>query len=137
MNSRFKLKIPFRCKPGISGHCRRSAAVSAAARSIIQKPVEFRALIWQSGLLRVGHPLSGLRNKNGAGFWPAPLSPAPPERVLHVVIKVEFVRMRTQADGVVFLALGADPHFDEVFGEDVALEQKRVILLQAIKGSAR
>ena len=35
-------------------------------------------------------PRSGLRNKNGAGFWPAPLSPAPPERVLHVVIHPAF-----------------------------------------------
>jgi len=33
-------------------------------------------------------PCSG--NKNGAGFWPAPLSPAPPERVLHVVIHPAF-----------------------------------------------
>jgi hypothetical protein len=37
---------------------RRSAAVSAAARSTTPKPVEFRALIWQSWLLRVGHPRS-------------------------------------------------------------------------------
>jgi hypothetical protein len=37
---------------------RRSAAVSAAACSITAKPVEFRALIWKSGLLRVGHPRS-------------------------------------------------------------------------------
>ena len=37
---------------------RRSAAVSAAARPTTPKPVEFRALIWQSWLLRVGHPRS-------------------------------------------------------------------------------
>ncbi len=37
---------------------RRSAAVSAAARSTTEEPVEFRALIWQSWLLRVGHPRS-------------------------------------------------------------------------------
>ena len=36
----------------------RSAAVSAAARSIIPKPVEFRVLIWQSWLLGVGQPRS-------------------------------------------------------------------------------
>jgi hypothetical protein len=36
-----------------------SAAVSAAAHSANQKPVRFRALIRQSGLLRVGHPRSG------------------------------------------------------------------------------
>jgi hypothetical protein len=37
---------------------RRSAAVSAAARSTTPKPLEFRAFIWQSWLLRVGHPRS-------------------------------------------------------------------------------
>jgi hypothetical protein len=37
---------------------KRSAAVPAAARSTSQKPVEFRALIRQSGPLRVGHPRS-------------------------------------------------------------------------------
>ena len=42
--------------------------------------------------------------------------------ILNVVVHEEFVWMRAQADGVVFLALGADPHINEVFGEDVALE---------------
>ncbi len=35
-----------------------SAAVSAAARSTTSKPVEFRARVWQSGLLRVADPRS-------------------------------------------------------------------------------
>jgi len=39
-------------------HCLRSAAVSAAARSITPKPMKFCALFWQSWLLRVGHPRS-------------------------------------------------------------------------------
>src|ERR1035441_9865974 len=56
---------------------------------------------------------------------------------LYVVIHEELVGMRAQADGVVFLPLGADPHFDEVFGEDVALEQEGVVLLQAIERLAQ
>jgi hypothetical protein len=51
---------------------RRSAAVSAAARSINQKPVEFRALIRQSGLLRVGHPRSVPFGQHARGIHPSP-----------------------------------------------------------------
>lgn len=42
--------------------------------------------------------------------------------LLDVVVEEEFVRVRTQAQGVMFLALVADPHFQEVGGEDIALQ---------------
>src|ERR1017187_6959565 len=40
-----------------------------------------------------------------------------------VVIEEEFVGMRAQPEGIVFLALVANPHFKEVTGEDVAFER--------------
>jgi hypothetical protein len=49
---------------------KRSAAVSAAAHSTNQKPVEFRALIRQSGLLRVGHPRSVPFRQSGSFALP-------------------------------------------------------------------
>src|ERR1017187_4757735 len=57
-----------------------------------------------------------------------------PERpLLHVVVEEKLVRMRAQAQGVMLLALGRDPHVQEVQREDVALEQELVVLLQAIQ----
>ena len=57
-------------------------------------------------------------------------------RILHVVIEEEFVGVRAQAQGVMFLAFGGDPHFEEVAGEHVAFEQEFVVGLEAIEGFA-
>ena len=142
--------IPSRCKQGrtsaqtptmVGQTCRfaqisppASAAMLAEAWGYARKNIAplvlveiwaARPLTFHFSATRQRPPYLGVKlrpgNKNGACFWPAPLSPAPPERFLHVVIQEEFVRMRAQPDGVVFLALAANPHLDEVFGEDVAL----------------
>src|SRR5512144_1543851 len=53
---------------------------------------------------------------------------------LDVVVEGELVRMRTQPDWIHLVrALGLDPSLDEVGREDVALEQKLVILLEVIE----
>jgi hypothetical protein len=49
---------------------------------------------------------------------------------LHVAIQREFVRMRTETEGVVFLLLHLGPILDEVNVENVAPKQKCVIGLQ-------
>lgn len=53
---------------------------------------------------------------------------------LAVVVHVELVRMRAQADGVLLLALHLDPLGDDVLGEDVALEEELVVLLEVVAG---
>ena len=45
--------------------------------------------------------------------------------------------MRTQAQGVLVLALAADPHLQKVQREHVALEQKLVVLLQRVERERR
>src|SRR5580704_13914331 len=53
------------------------------------------------------------------------------KRRLDVVIQGEFVWVRAQPDGVGFVAaLVIDEGFDQLFGEYVALQQERVVLLQ-------
>ena len=52
---------------------------------------------------------------------------------LYVIVEEEFMRMRTQADCIGFLALVADPHFNEVAGEDVAFEQEFVVFFQVVQ----
>src|SRR5579859_2283424 len=52
-------------------------------------------------------------------------------RFLDVVVQAELVRMRAQADGVHFLgALVLDVRAEQFFGEDVALEQELMVLLE-------
>jgi len=47
---------------------------------------------------------------------------------LNVVVQAEFIRMRTQTHGIHFLgALVIDVRRQQVFGEDVALEQELMI----------
>ena len=47
---------------------------------------------------------------------------------LGVVVQLELVRMRPQADRVdLFRHLAVDPGLDQVLGEDVALEQEVVV----------
>ena len=41
--------------------------------------------------------------------------------------------MRTQTQRIMLLALGRDPHFEEVLGEDITLQQELVIFFQAIQ----
>src|ERR1700676_254975 len=49
-----------------------------------------------------------------------------------VVIQRKLIRVRAQADRIDFLfALVPDPGADDVLGEDVALEQELLVLLQA------
>ena len=54
-------------------------------------------------------------------------------RILGVVIKMEFVRMRTQAQGVVFFTFVADPHFQEVSRKDVTFQEELVVVFQMIQ----
>ena len=48
--------------------------------------------------------------------------------LLHVVIHRELVRMRTEAESVVFFLFHLDPVRDEVFVEDVAFEEEAVVV---------
>src|ERR1039458_8542159 len=57
----------------------------------------------------------------------------PEHPLLHVVVEEKLIRMRAQAQGIVLLALGGDPHVQEVQREHVALEQEVMVLLQAIQ----
>ncbi len=51
---------------------------------------------------------------------------------LNVVIQGELVRMRAQPDGVgLVLALVVDERFEQLLGEDIALEQEGVVVLEA------
>ena len=54
-------------------------------------------------------------------------------RASDIVIEMELVWMRTQTQRVVLFALVRDPHFQKVFGEDVAFQQKVVVFLQTIQ----
>ena len=56
---------------------------------------------------------------------------------LHVVVEEELVRMRSQAQRIMLFALVADPHFEEVLREDIALEEKFVIVFQTIQRFAQ
>jgi hypothetical protein len=49
---------------------------------------------------------------------------------LDIVVEVEFVGMRAQAQGVGLFALVTDPHLEEVGGEHVAFQQELVVFLQ-------
>ena len=52
----------------------------------------------------------------------------------HVEVQLELVRVRTELDRLDLLgALEVDPGLDEVLGEDPALEQELVVLLQRIE----
>jgi hypothetical protein len=53
-------------------------------------------------------------------------------KFLHVVVEEEFVRMRAEAQRVMFFALVADPHFEEVRGEHISLQEEVMILLEII-----
>ena len=50
-----------------------------------------------------------------------------------IVIEEELVGVRSQTDRVGFLALGADPHLQEVRREHVALQQERVVFFQQVQ----
>src|SRR5207245_4497135 len=54
-------------------------------------------------------------------------------RVSDVEVERELPRVGPQADGVDLGALVGDPGVDQVAGEDVALEQERVVALQLIE----
>lgn len=48
---------------------------------------------------------------------------------LHIVVQAEFIRMRTQCEGLDFVLLFVgDPGVDHVLGEHVAAEEEFVIL---------
>ena len=57
-----------------------------------------------------------------------------PKRTLNVEIKVELVRVRPQRDGInLVLPLVADPSLDDILGEHITTEQKRMIGLECIE----
>ena len=55
---------------------------------------------------------------------------------LHVVIELEFVRVRAEPDGVDVGPLQLNPGLDQVGGEDVTLEQVLIIGLQVVQYAA-
>src|SRR5258705_279169 len=60
--------------------------------------------------------------------------PSKLEEDLDVVVEGELVGMRTQPDGIhLILPLVVDPRLDQVGGEDIALEEEGVILLQVVE----
>src|SRR6516164_5623100 len=62
------------------------------------------------------------------------LNPPSSGRGLNVIIKMELVRVRTQPDGIDLLVpLVAEPGFNNVLGEDIAAQQKRVIGFERIQ----
>src|SRR4051812_49943329 len=73
------------------------------------------------------------KTEKGADFRPRPASAYPRAPLLHVVVEEKLVWMGTQPQGVMLLALGCDPHLEEIFGEHIALEQEVVVLLQAVQ----
>src|SRR5687768_1337637 len=52
---------------------------------------------------------------------------------LYVVIQEKLVWMRSETDGVSFLALMADPHVNEVSGKDITFQQELVVFLQIVQ----
>src|SRR5690606_3201531 len=60
------------------------------------------------------------------GGWAAP-TPS------DVVVEVILHGVRAQADGVDLLLLGVDPGADDVLGEDVALEEEALVLLERVQ----
>jgi len=52
---------------------------------------------------------------------------------LHVVIKEEFVGMRAQAQGIMLLAFGGDPHIQEVLGKDISFEEEGMVPFEEIQ----
>src|SRR5215208_5785667 len=57
------------------------------------------------------------------------------ENALDVVIKMKFVRMRAQRDGIDLLVpLVAEPRFNDIPGEDIAAQQKRMIGFERVEG---
>src|SRR6185295_4091824 len=83
-------------------------------------------------------PARGYPKENGGGAWPTPpstVSRKPCGLRLRVVVERELVRMRTEPDGAHFVRhLVLDPGLDHVLGEDVALHEEVVILLQVLEG---
>ncbi len=58
----------------------------------------------------------------------------PPFEVLDVEVEGELPGMRAQPDGIhLVLPLVLDPGLDQVRGEDVALQQKVVVLLERVQ----
>src|SRR5260221_6713986 len=49
---------------------------------------------------------------------------------LDIIVEEKFVRMRSQAERIVFFALGGDPHVQKILSEDIALEQEIMVLLE-------
>ncbi len=81
----------------------------------------------------------------GRSPWVARLFPVRPSLAaavarlpprLNVVVHLEFVRMRAEPQGVVFLLLHLDPVVDEVSIENVAPKEKRVVGFQGRDRSA-
>src|SRR5262249_47959414 len=73
-------------------------------------------------------------SRNGADPRPRRYSVHPRAPLLHVVVEEKLIWMRTQAKGVMLLALGRSPYFQEILGEHVALEQEVVIILERLDG---
>ena len=67
--------------------------------------------------------------------WGAPVQdPNAPRRYLDIVIQRKFVRVWAETYGVrLTLALVPDERLDQSLGEDVALEQECVVVLEARK----
>ena len=52
---------------------------------------------------------------------------------LDVVIEEKLVRMRPEPQGIVFFAFGAHPHFQEILGKNIALQQKRMVHVETLQ----
>src|SRR5258708_13030595 len=81
------------------------------------------------------HYMSQARFHSSRQQRPPPTATGPrPNQNLNsdVVIKMEFVRMGPQRDGIdLLLAFVFEPGFDHVRGEDLAAQQKRLITFKA------
>src|ERR1043166_7183672 len=54
--------------------------------------------------------------------------------ILHIIIEKELVGMGAQAQGVVFLPLVFDPHFQKVAREDVAFQKEIATFFPIVNG---